>query len=293
MLTKELSVVPSLPRLYAKAMVTGFGRGGDSLPEVEVRAAAVPVRAEHLASYDRVCGFRINDTVPATYPHALAFPLAVSLMTDGDFPFPLMGLVHVANRITVHRPIGLGETLDLAVRAENLRPHEKGRQLDIVAEASVNGQIVWRGVSTYLRRGEAEQRGGSGDGGEEPPSAQREPARREAASPSAVGTWRVEGSTGRRYAAVSGDRNPIHLYPLTAKAFGFPRAIAHGMWTKARCLAAFEGRLPEAFTVDVEFRAPVLLPSTVAFSTVTSDGQTTFALHDAKRGRRHLSGTLG
>ena len=39
--------------------------------------------------------------------------------------------------------------------------------------------------------------------------------------------WRLSGDLGRRYAAVSGDHNPIHLYPLTAKALGFPRQIAH------------------------------------------------------------------
>ena len=60
--------------------------------------------------------------------------------------------------------------------------------------------------------------------------------------------WRLPADLGRRYAAVSGDHNPIHLYPLTAKAFGFPRQIAHGMWTKARCVAAMENRLPDAVT---------------------------------------------
>jgi hypothetical protein len=57
-------------------------------------------------------------------------------------------------------------------------------------------------------------------------------------APRGVVHWRLAGNLGRRYGAVSGDRNPIHLYPVTAKAFGFPTNIAHGMWTKARSLAA-------------------------------------------------------
>ena len=48
---------------------------------------------------------------------------------------------------------------------------------------------------------------------------------------------------------MSGDHNPIHLYPLTAKALGFRRQIAHGMWSLARCVAAVENRLPDAVTV--------------------------------------------
>ena len=75
-----------------------------------------------------------------------------------------------------------------------------------------------------------------------------------------------------RYAAVSGDVNPIHLHPLTARVFGFPRAIAHGMWTAARALAALQGRLPDALTYDVGFGRPLLLPSTVELLTRAAGG---------------------
>ena len=56
------------------------------------------------------------------------------------------------------------------------------------------------------------------------------------------------------------------MHSLTAKPLGFPAAIAHGMWTKARCLAALESRLPDAFAVDVRFRKPILLPARVEFA---------------------------
>ena len=73
-------------------------------------------------------------------------------------------------------------------------------------------------------------------------------AARSTRTPTGTVEWRLPGDLGRRYAAVSGDRNPIHLYPLTAKALGFPRQIAHGMWSLARCVAALENRLPDAVT---------------------------------------------
>jgi acyl dehydratase len=201
----------------------------------------------------------------------------MALMTDGSFPFAPMGLVHVGNRITQHRPVLSGETLDLTVRAADLRPHPKGRLFDIVSEATVDGEVVWHDVSTMLRRG-----GGEGDGA----------PREDRPVPAGATRWRLSGDLGRRYAAVSGDRNPIHLYGATAKAFGFPRQIAHGMWSKARCLAALQPRLPDGFSVDVEFKKPILLPATVAFGAQPGDAGIEFGLTDAKRGTPHLVGSV-
>ena len=242
---------PSLLPSYGKALLGAVipGGAGDELPAGERTLDGVDVRRDHLAAYDRVCGFRLSDTLPATYPHVLAFPLAMALMTERSFPFPLLGLVHVANRIEQRRRLDAGESLDLKVWAEDLRPHRRGRQLDVVAEASVEGEPAWLGRSTYLRR----ESDGSGSPGEGPPELETR------------AVWKVPGDIGRRYADVSGDRNPIHLHPLTARLFGFPRAIAHGMWMKARCLAALEGELGDAFTVDVEFRKPLLIPGRAEF----------------------------
>ena len=251
-----------MKRLYAKIVLGAVRPRPDELPDREL-TRTVEVDRRALAAYDRVCGFRLRDELPATYPHVLAFPLAMELMASGDFPFSPLGLVHVANRIEQLRPIGAGERLDLRVWADGLAPHERGRQFELHGEATVDGDVVWRDVSTYLHR----EGGGSSSSkrdGAEPPE------------PSAV--WRVPGDIGRRYARVSGDANPIHLHPLTAKALGQPGAIAHGMWTKARCLAALEGELPAAYAVDVRFKVPLRIPGRAAFS--FRDGE--FAVHDAR-----------
>ncbi len=63
------------------------------------------------------------------------------------------------------------------------------------------------------------------------------------------------------------------------------------MWTKARCVAALEGRLPDAFTVEVTFRKPVLLPATVTFGSAVAGDVTHFAVRDRK-GSDHLDGTV-
>jgi acyl dehydratase len=281
----ELSAPPSLAALYPKAVLSGFRRRGGDLPDTAYALPGVRVDATHLAAYNKVCGFRLADELPATYPHVLTFPLQIKLMAAGDFPFPLAGSVHVANRITQTRALSLADELELRVHVANLRDHPRGKQFDMISEALVGGDVVWTDVSTYLRRGSSESSPESSS------ESSPKPDRREPPAPTA--SWRVPDDIGRRYGEVSGDRNPIHLHKLTAKMFGYPRAIAHGMWTKARCLAAFEGRLPDAVTVDARFKTPVLLPSTVGFAAVQDGAGWRFELFGARNGKPHLAGFVG
>jgi acyl dehydratase len=257
-----------------------------ALPERELRRDGIAIDRRRLAEYDRVCGFRLSDTLPATYPHVLAFPLAIELMAAGDFPFGVLGLVHVGNAIEQLRPLDAGEPLDLRLWAERLGEHPRGRTVDIVAEGYVGGELAWRDRSTYLHR-ERTHREATVPAGKAPVLEQ---ASGTVPRPSAE--WHVPGDVGRRYAAVSGDRNPIHMHGLAAKLFGQQAAIAHGMWTKARCLAALDPLLPGAFTAEVAFKLPVQLPAEVAFATWTGDGERRFALHDARSGKPHVAGTV-
>src|SRR3954447_806105 len=149
----ELPSMPAIGALYRRAALGFLHRGrGAELPPAGLAVRGVPVNLHHLSAYARVCGFRLSDTLPATYPHVLVFPLAMRLMSAPDFPFPLVGLVHVANTITVARPLTVGDAPDFQIRATNLRPHHRGRQFDVVATASLDGVEVWRDVSTYLRK---------------------------------------------------------------------------------------------------------------------------------------------
>ena len=291
MATRELDSPPSLRAIYPRALtgaatelprkLPGLGRSGEpALPDLELAVRDVEVDRHHLAEYDEVCGFRLRDELPPTYPHMVAFPLAMKLMTDGAFPFPVMGLVHIENRIEQARPIRADERLDYTVRADNLRDHERGTAFELIADATADGERVWHSVSTYLRR-----EGGGGGGGSDKKGGKSEP-------PSPDSIWKVPGDIGRRYGGVSGDINPIHLHPLSARLFGFPKPIAHGMWLKARCLAALEGQLPEALTVEVAFKLPLLLPSKVAFASWEADGGRDFAVHDARKGKPHLTGSV-
>ncbi|MEV5437837.1 MaoC/PaaZ C-terminal domain-containing protein [Streptomyces sp. NPDC052682] len=252
-----LTKAPSLPPLLARgALLSPFKRPGPDaqFPRTELVLPDLRADLARLAAYERVCGFPTGaDTLPVTYPHVLGFPLAMRLMSGRDFPLPLLGLVHTSLSLTRHRALPVGAAYDVAVRVEGLAPHRRGTEAAVRTELRYGGEVVWESRSTYLARHRTHHR----------PTADRPAAEPPKPLP-AVAEWRLGADVGRRYAAASGDRNPIHLHPLTARLFGFPRAIAHGMWTVARCLAAHG--TPDTAAVRADFRAPVLLPGTVTYA---------------------------
>lgn len=288
--------MPSLTLSLARGALTSplkrAGRPDATLPADRPSLPAAPAAPGPLAAYRRICGFADSGPLPVTYPHVLAFPLAMRLMTRRSFPLPVTGLVHTWIEISAHRALRPEDRLALTVHAEELTPHRRGTEVTVVTEARLAGELVWESRSGYLSRHAPRT------GTETGPGTRTEtgPGTRTGTAPSAappeaapdlpaVAEWRLPADLGRRYAAASGDRNPIHLYPLTARLFGFPRAIAHGMWTVARCLA--EAPEPDRIrTVRADFRAPVLLPGTVTYAT---DG-TAFQLRGGER--VHLTGTV-
>jgi acyl dehydratase len=186
------------------------------------------------------------------------FPLQIALLSASDSPFALAGIVHVTNSMTLYRPVSVGERLRLSSSYGSPREHRRGVLIDLVGEARVGDELVWRGVSAYLARDASLP----GMLPEDQPDGVRLPSDVEI---DADTVWRLPANLGRQYAGVSGDFNPIHTSALGGKAFGFPRAIIQGMWTHARVLAALEPRLPDTYRMDVRFTKPILLPSSVRF----------------------------
>ncbi|MFE7136272.1 MaoC family dehydratase [Streptomyces sp. NPDC057644] len=271
------SLSASLVRGALSSPFKRAGRPDAALPPGRLTRPGSPVAPGPLAAYARICGFPDSGPLPLTYPHVLAFPLTMRLMTGRAFPLPVLGLVHTWIEITPHRAVRPTESLELAVYADGLAPHRRGTEVTMVTEARVGGELVWESRSGYLSRH------ATTDAAASPPSAPDA-----VADLPAVAEWRLPGDIGRRYGAVSGDRNPIHLHPLTARLFGFPRAIAHGMWTVARCLAEAGGG-DEIRSVRAEFKAPALLPATVTYA--ADPAGSAFALRGAK-GRVHLVGAV-
>lgn len=269
---RKVTTLPDLPSvggLIGKAVLTSVGRPGASagLPQRSLVVEEHRQDPRKLAAYNKVCGFGLRDNVPATWLHVLTFPLHAALMAGRDFPFALAGVVHVTNRMTLHRPVSLTETLRIKVWSDNLSPHKRGVTFDLVGEIHVGDELVWSGRSNYIALG------AKMDAPAPPPAARLAPPETAASQ-----LWRLPADLGRQYAAVSDDTNPIHLYPLTAMPFGFKRPIIHGMWTHAKALSSLGPRLPETFTVDVAFTKPLMLPTKATFAADSHDDKLRFAV---------------
>jgi acyl dehydratase len=278
--TAPLLLKAALPAIPLVGGLPGIKHATGSVPDIVLERHGITTDRTHLDAYNEVCGFPRSEVLPATYPHMAAFGLHMTLMTDTAFPFAPMGLVHLRNSITQHRPIGIGERFDVSVRAADLRPHPKGSLIDLITTVTVDGDTVWDEAMTLFSR----HRGGSAETTPAPLAGVE--------APEGVVHWKLAGDLGRRYGAISGDRNPIHLHPLTAKAFGFPSNIAHGMWTLARSLSAVQNQLPDTFTNEVEFRKPILLPGTVVFGSSKDGDDLTFGVKGAKKPATHLVGQV-
>jgi len=254
--------------LYAKAAASSvlpdqLWGGGSSLPDQTLERRVRPDRGE-IAAYNEVCGFARTDVLPVTYPHILGFPLSMQLMTGRTFPLPVLGLVHVANTITAHRPVSADAVLTVSVHAEGPYPHRRGAVVDLVTEVSDDSGPLWQESSAYLAKGSKL----ASDRDPRPPVDWPLPP-----SDAHVREARIGGDIGRRYGSVSGDRNPIHLHAVTARAFGYKRAIAHGMWTLANSLAVAGMPFDPPYQVSAAWRKPVLLPANVRLLTATEGGE--------------------
>lgn len=280
MQAKVLSSAPGIPSLYLRALLPKKSQGkASSLPQKSLQLKSVTADPTKVKRYAAVCGFSSGNHLPVTYPHMLAFPLHMELMLSKDFPFALMGLVHISNSITQHRPIRIDEAMTITCRFGELRDHDKGKVIEMVTEVRVGDVLAWESRSDMLARVKVEKR----------VAKQAKPVK---ALENVTGSWKLASNLGRRYALVSGDSNPIHLTALSAKVFGFKRHIAHGMWTKAHALAVLESDLPDAYTVTVDFKLPVFLPAEVNFYTHVTKTKTVFEIRDSKGKKPHLRGEI-
>ena len=264
----------------AAAGALPFVPRGEKLPDRTITVDELAIDPANVAAYANVTGLRFGDAVPLTYPFALTFPTVMSLVTGFDFPFAAMGSVHIANQITQHRPILVTDTVSVRTHAENLREHRRGLLVDIVTDVNVGNETAWHQVTTFLHQ----QRTSLSD--EPKPSPQKQP---KPGPPNAV--LRITPGQIRHYASVGGDHNPIHTNPIAAKLFGFPTAIAHGMFSAAAVLANIEGQLPAAIKYSVRFAKPVVLPARAGlYVDRISDGWQ-LTLRNMSKGDPHLTGT--
>jgi acyl dehydratase len=258
-----------------------------TVPRIEAVLERFAVNRRHLARYRKVCGDRDSAQLPITYPHVMATPVHLAMIACEAFPVSLLGVVHTRNRIVQHRPLHVDDAGQIRAWLEGHRETARGQELDLQTEVRVGGETVWSETSTFLAR----QRGRS-----------RSPRKGEAALPHLLvpprqdvttSTFVVAPGVGRQYARVSGDFNPIHIADVAARFFGFKRAIAHGMWSLARCAAEIGGpAFSRPCTLDVAFKRPIAFCARIVLESWMAEERVGFSLRDSQADRGHLLGSV-
>jgi acyl dehydratase len=278
---------PAIAPAYLKILLArkpAFATGG--VPRIEAVLDRFAVDRRHLARYRRVCGDRESAELPITYPHVLATPVHLAMIACEAFPVSLLGVVHTRNRIVQHRPLHVDDTGQIHAWLEGYRDTIRGQELDLQTEVRIRGTTVWSETSTFLARR---------------PHRSASP-RREAGLPNVdlpprqdvtTSTFIVAPGIGRQYARVSGDFNPIHIADIAARFFGFKRAIAHGMWSLARCAAELGGpAFSRPCTLDVAFKRPIAFCARIVLESWMADQRVGFSLRDSQADRGHLLGSV-
>lgn len=268
------------------------------LPPTKLYLSPVTIDPEHLAAYNSLCDFKVDSQpgfVPITYPLILFFKLQSLLLLSDTFPFPGLGLVHLANEIVQMERISSTGTSTHSYNAtvyceESVQRHKKGYCFTVVSELyrvtrdeNAADVLVWRSRSTVLSQCTHSERAEKESKHPITPYLSLLP---EAEMSSCAGetTWKFAENIGRQFAALSCDYNPIHINRLTAALFGFIRGhIIHGMCTCAQALANIQceddeakffvntekgdRKRKEVVTFYVEFKTPVYLPGEVMLQT--------------------------
>lgn len=286
MTTLRFDTVPSVLKAYSSFISRRPGVSeGEQLPELRAELRPIALDRQQVREYQRVCGIpeQANYELPLLYPHVLAAPLHAQIMAHPEFPLQAAGLIHVRNTVTQHRPIQLFEMISIDVEIDGTRPANKGNEFDLITRVKVQGEVVWESVTTVLSpvrgKGATKKKKNRNTTSQ---SHNQPPIERSA-------TVRVPADQGRQYARVSGDFNPIHMHAVSAKLFGFKRAIAHGMWTLARCLGEVHDDLPASpCFLEVDFKRPVLLPSSVLITSRRGGAELSVDVKQAHGSAPHL-----
>jgi hypothetical protein len=276
------SAPPAYGPMYRKIL---FGRRrpglkpGGQLPELAAECASLEISAGNLAAFRQVCGIT-GEGVPVLYPHVMTGSLHFAIMTHDDFPISMMGAVHLRNHILQHRPLRVSEPYGVVCSLDAHRVAKAGIELDVSTVISSGGARVWESISTYFVRGKY------GEAGEPSTRAQLGGG----VPDEEAAAWHIPPGTGRRYAKVCGDYNPIHLFPITAKLFGFKRDVVHGMWAAAVCFARLNASPDTAVQCDLLFKGPTFTHSDVRLLRAKGGDGVRFDLYCGKNPKPTIAG---
>jgi len=254
-------------RFLAAALLTLRRSGKGAIDGRATRFAAAPLDPERGLAFVSRLGFPSEDPLPLGFLFLLAQRAQVAVMLAPGFPFPLPGLVHVGNEMQRRGESDPAAPLELDCSAASEGTAGSTR-IELQVRLTQQGATIAECRSVYLSRRQA--------AGAAPRPQREAPSCFEAE----IASYSLGSDAGRRYARLSGDSNPIHLWRWSARLFGLRRPIIHGMHT----VSSVEAALARAFgrpvvRVTAGFRRPIALPATVVVH--ASDGRFQACVADA------------
>ncbi len=239
------------------------------------------VSTENLIRYETLCGFSTSIYLPITYPHILAFRLQFYALLKSPIAFSPMGLIHLSNHITQFKAIPRQAALDITTHITKTRETRLGLEITLTTQVFIENESLWQSESIFLNKKSSSLDFDFLSFKKEHKNLTKK-----------TETWQLPKNLGLAYACISEDFNPIHLSKVSAKLFGFNQAIAHGMWSKARCLAALNLHNNPFIKTKVHFKSAIFLPTSVSFYSEQKNGGISFSLLNKKSGRPYLTGHL-
>ncbi|MGR6874243.1 FAS1-like dehydratase domain-containing protein [Pseudomonas sp. HK3] len=204
---------PSLLSLYARALFKRHSAQPQQ-PNIATLVLNTAIHQKQLLQYKALCGdTSASEIVSPLYPQVLAFKLHLELLLNKQLPFPVMGLVHRDNEVEYFSPIYPSDQLTIKVGLSDYKKNNKGINCTLLTQVYVSGILKWQATSTYVYRQIKNA----------PMQRLRSKNLKIIEQPNNLSIWSLPANLGRQYAKITGDLNPIHLYSLTAKLFGFKK----------------------------------------------------------------------
>lgn len=270
------------------------------------REKLIRINAKHCENYNNLSEWHnsLAAVVHPNYIQTLSLSMQLDMMVSDPFPFKPMGLVHIANQIDVKFLPEQNASLQLSTTFGEVYYHRRGWLFEVITQAKVDNVDAVKGVSFYLARHKHNERTVALHSKDNDllPAWIAQIGHLKHHPQDASQKLEFSSDIGRRYAKVSGDYNPIHLYPYTAKLLGFSKAIAHGMYSKAWCvskLAQYNDFYQGSFSIKTVFLQPIMLPLSsrlyrVQHQNVACNEELAFYLASNKgnKDRLHLAGHI-
>ncbi|MBN1499604.1 MAG: MaoC family dehydratase N-terminal domain-containing protein [Spirochaetes bacterium] len=162
---------------------------------------------------------RDNPVIPPFFIAAVAYPAIKELMFSKILKANLLRLVHAEQDISVFRNINPDERFNIKAVIDSINTVSAGEIVNIISNVTSSGknEPLMQSRTSFLIRGQ-----------KKPSSGKKNEDSFESVSEFKVA---VPFDQAKKYAEVSGDKNPIHVNRFAAKAAGLPGTILHGMCT--------------------------------------------------------------